>query len=118
MPNADAARPRIVCLCGSTRFVDVFDTVSLEETLAGRIVLSIATTRAGEADLFAERSPAEQQELRDRLAALHLAKIDLADEILVLNVGGYIGSQTRVEIEHAERTGTPVRYLEPITASA
>jgi hypothetical protein len=47
------------------------------------------------------------------LDQLHKRKIDLADEILVLNVGGYIGDSTRSEIEHAEITGKPIRWLEP-----
>ncbi|CCI53901.1 hypothetical protein [Nostocoides jenkinsii] len=114
MPDPDLGRPRIVCLCGSTRFLDAFDAASIQQTLAGNIVLSIATTRTADVDLFADRSPAEQEELREHLAALHRAKIDLADEVLVLNVGGYIGAATRGEIAYAERTGTPVAYLEPL----
>ena len=38
-------------------------------------------------------------------------KIDMADEIFVINVGGYIGSSTRSEIEYAQRAGKPVKYL-------
>ena len=116
MTNAATGRPRVVCLCGSTRFLDAFDAAAISQTLAGHIVLSIASTRIGDEDLFARRSPAEQAQLRERLAALHRAKIDLADEILVLNVGGYIGPATRGEIEYAVRTGTAVSYLEPLNA--
>ena len=43
---------------------------------------------------------------------MHLAKIDMADEIFVINVGGYIGDRTRSEIKYAEANGKPVRYLE------
>ena len=43
---------------------------------------------------------------------MQLRKIDLADEIFVVNVGGYIGSSTRSEIEYAMSTGKTVRYLE------
>jgi cell division protein FtsB len=46
------------------------------------------------------------------LDELHKRKIDLADEVLVLNVGGYIGESTRSEIEYARKLGKPVRYLE------
>ena len=46
------------------------------------------------------------------LDELHKRKIDLADEVFVLNVGGYIGSSTRSEIEYAEAHGKPVTYLE------
>ena len=40
--------------------------------------------------------------------------IDMADEIFVINVGGYIGSSTRSEIEYAKATGKPMRFLEPV----
>ena len=43
---------------------------------------------------------------------MHKRKIDMADEIFVINVGGYIGSSTRSEIEYATATGKTVRYLE------
>ena len=49
---------------------------------------------------------------------LHKQKIDMADEILVLNVGGYVGDSTRSEIEHAIARGKPVRWLEtPVPAT-
>ena len=83
------------------------------ETLAGRIVLNIASTRTDDDELFAGLDDDERAAAIERLGALHFAKIDLADEILVLNVGGYIGASTRAEIDYAHRTGTLVRYLEP-----
>ena len=43
---------------------------------------------------------------------MHNRKIDMADEIFVINVGGYIGSSTKSEIEYTHATGKPVRYLE------
>jgi hypothetical protein len=45
---------------------------------------------------------------------MHKRKIDMADEIYVINVGGYIGNSTRSEIEYAKLTGKPILYLEPI----
>ena len=99
-------RPTIVCLCGSTRFRQEYEAANSRETLAGKIVLSVGCYG------HAEGTPlsAQQKEMLDRL---HLAKIDLADEILVLNAGGYIGSSTRNEINHACATGKRVRYLIP-----
>ena len=49
---------------------------------------------------------------KERLDVLHLRKIDLADEVLILNVGGYIGKSTRKELDYALSQGKPVRYLE------
>lgn len=117
MSTSAANPPRIVCLCGSTRFLDAFDAASIAETLAGHIVLSIATTRTGDDGMLAGLDSDQRAEALERLGALHRAKIDLADEVLVLNVGGYIGPSTRAEIDHAQRIGTPVRYLEPVNTA-
>lgn len=45
---------------------------------------------------------------------MHKRKIDMADEIFVINVDGYIGDSTRSEIEYAIKTGKGVAYLQPI----
>lgn len=105
-----APRPRIVCLCGSTRFMAAFQLANLQETLAGKIVLSIGCNTKSDADLMAAGQMTE--ELKMRLDELHKRKIELADEVLVLNVGGYIGESTRSEIAHAKKLGKPVRYME------
>ena len=106
-------KPRVVCLCGSTRFFDAFLKVNLEETLAGRIVLSVASDRQTEEKLFVTLSQADLEHTRQNLEALHLRKIDLADEILVINLGGYVGEGTAREVRYAHQTGKPVRWLEP-----
>lgn len=105
-------RPRIVCLCGSTRFKNGFINVNLRETLAGRIVLTIGCDMRSDAELFGAMGEKERQAVKESLDELHKRKIDLADEILVLNVGGYIGNSTRSEIEYAIAQGKPVRWLE------
>ena len=104
------SRPRIVCLCGSTRFLAEFDEASLRETLEGRIVLSIGSTRRSDNETFGHLSPDDREEVLLRLAALHRAKIDLADEVLVVNPGGYIGASTSTEIEYARQQGKPIRF--------
>ena len=110
----DGERPPIVCLCGSTRFWREFHEAALRETLAGRIVLSIGGAGSDD-ELFGSLPPAEFDRVKARLAELHRHKIALADEILVLNVGGYIGQSTLEEIAHARRLGKVVRFLEPQT---
>jgi hypothetical protein len=106
-------RPRIVVLCGSTRFRSDFERVASEQTVAGRIVLTV--------NEFGNDGHPEKAHLRPvgveekvLLDELHKRKIDLADEVLVLNVGGYIGTSTRGEIDYAERLGKPIRYLESV----
>jgi cell division protein FtsB len=98
--------PTIVCLCGSTRFYKEFQQYNLEETLAGKIVLSVgAFVHDDTLNLTAEQKIA--------LDELHKRKIDIADEVLILNVGDYIGSSTRSELEYAINAGKVIRFLEP-----
>jgi hypothetical protein len=114
--GADTASPGrgtpITVLCGSTRFYDRFREQNLRLTLAGHIVLSIGCDTRSDGDLdLATAGGASLDEVKARLDALHLAKIDLADEVLVIDVDGYIGDSTRREIEYARSLGRPVRYL-------
>jgi hypothetical protein len=102
-------RPRIVTLCGSTRFSEAFQDANLYETLAGRIVLSIGINTKSDEDLI--RAGVEIN--KGALDTLHLWKIDEADEILVLNVDGYVGQSTTREIQYAHMTNKPIRWLEP-----
>lgn len=105
-----AKKPTIVCLCGSTRFSEAYQDANLRETLAGRIVLSIGCNTKSDDDLV----KAGMIVNKEALDTLHLFKIDLAEEILVLNVGGYIGESTRREIEYAQMTGKNVRFLQTV----
>lgn len=105
--------PIIVCLCGSTRFTSAWQKAQLEETLAGRIVLTVGNTTHPDDDLIAREIITP--EVKVQLDILHKKKIDLADEILVLNVGGYLGSSTKSEIAHAISTRKRIRFLEKFT---
>lgn len=108
LPSSPTApRPEVVCLCGSTRFMDAFFEEGWRLTLEGKIVLSVGVVKTAEH----HAGEALGQEVADRLDELHLRKIDLADRVLVLNVGGYIGSSTRKEIAYAESQGKPIQYL-------
>lgn len=109
-------RPTIVVLCGSTRFGYAFRDANFHETLAGRIVLSIGVDMRS--DAFANTSEADLAEIKADLDELHKRKIDLADEVLVLNVGGYVGDSTRSEIEYAQGLGKTIRWIEPENAPA
>ncbi len=105
----NTARPVIVCLCGSTRFAEAFHDANLRETLAGRIVLTVGCDFKSDTDLLLAGQLT--QEDKARLDELHLRKIDLADEILILNVGGYLGESTRHEWHYAEAQGKRIRWL-------
>ena len=92
-------RPEIVCICGSTRFVEEMRAANRELTFAGVIVVA-----PGEAD---ESVTDEEKTVLD---ALHLRKIDLADRVLVVNPDGYVGESTSKEIAYAHAIGKPISY--------
>lgn len=102
-------QPRIVCLCGSTRFIDAFRAANLRETIAGRIVLSIGCDTKSDTDLLALGELTE--DAKAALDELHKRKIDLADEVLMLNVDDYVGSSTFGELGYARAKGKTVRWL-------
>lgn len=101
-------RPKIVCLCGSTKFKQEFEEANVRETFNEHVVLSVCCFAHAD-NLWSLITP----EMKSKLDELHKRKIDLADEILVLNVGGYIGDSTKSEIAHAIKTGKKVRWLDP-----
>lgn len=105
--------PSIVTLCGSTRFYREFQEAYYRETMAGQIVLSVGFYPDSAKQAHGEEigCTAEQKLALDEL---HKRKIDMSDEILVLNIDGYIGESTRAEIEYAEAMGVAVRYLEDV----
>lgn len=112
-PPPERINPKIVCLCGSTRFWREFQSASLRETLAGNIVLSIGAASGTDDEHFGDLPRVEYEAVKARLDELHLRKIDLADEVLILNVGGYIGESTARELAYARKCDKPVRFLEP-----
>ena len=107
-------RPIIVTLCGSTRFWRTFQEASLAETEAGHMVFSIGAAKESDDDTYGHLPSDEYERIKNRLDTLHYWKIYCSDEILVLNVGGYIGESTRAEIEVARRLDKRIRYWEPI----
>jgi hypothetical protein len=108
-----ADRPRIVVLCGSTRFYDQFQEANYSLTMAGSIVLSVGFYPHAKAEHGHGEGVGHDSVEKDALDELHLRKIDLADSVFVVNVGGYIGESTRREIEYAEKIGRAIVYLEP-----
>ena len=97
----------IVCLCGSTRFYDEYVEANRLETLKGNIVLSCGVF----GHTIHSQYPSSEQN-KEELNVLHYDKIELADEILVINVDGYIGESTAKEIIFAEQSGKTIRYFD------
>jgi hypothetical protein len=96
---------KVITLCGSTRFKDEFMEVQKRLTLKGNIVISVGLFgHSGDEEVW---TPGTKEMLDD----MHLRKIDMADEIYVVNVDGYIGESTKREIAYAESHGKKVNYL-------
>jgi hypothetical protein len=105
-PLGSGIRPKVVCLCGSTRFGDAYRAANLRETLEGNIVLTVGC------DFKSDDALQLSPDAKACLDQLHLRKIEMADEVLILNVGGYLGESTRRELAYAIKLGKRVRALE------
>lgn len=106
-------RPKIVCLCGSSRFIWYFATIAWQFEKQGYITFGLHllpanyTTEKVHADHIAE-----WEGVSAKMDDLHKRKIDLADEVFIINIGGYIGQSTASEIKYAKSKNKPINYLE------
>ena len=99
---------KVITLCGSTKFKDEFMAEQKRLSLEGNIVISVgAFGHSGDNEVFTDN-------VKEMLDDMHKRKIDMADEIFVINKNGYIGSSTKSEIEYATKYNKKVNYLEPI----
>ena len=104
---------KVITLCGSTKFKDEFLREQKRLTLEGNIVISVGLFgHSGDSEVWEGMSEDTLTKTKEMLDDMHKRKIDMADEIFVINVGGYIGSSTRSEIEYAQLHGKVVKYLE------
>ena len=104
---------RVITLCGSTRFKNEFMEAQKRLTLEGNIVISVGLFgHSGDNEVWENMDEGTLTRTKEMLDDMHKRKIDMADEIYVINVGGYIGTSTKSEVEYAEATGKTVRYLE------
>lgn len=107
-------RPEVVVLCGSTRFKDDFEREMVRLGLEGKIVLTVSCF--GHSGDLPPEACIDGHPTKTALDELHKRKIDMADRVLVINPGGYIGTSTRSEIEYAEWFEKPIDYLEAVDA--
>ena len=97
---------KVITLCGSTKFKDEFLRVQKELTLQGNIVISVGLFgHSGDNEVWTEGT-------KEMLDDMHKRKIDMAEAIFVVNVGGYIGESTLSEIEYAREHNKEIIYLE------
>lgn len=95
---------KVITLCGSSKYKDEFEKVQLDLTLHGNIVLSLPIFSQNDGLVLSD-------EQLNMLSEMHKQKIDMADEIFVVNPNSYIGNSTKQEIEYAISTNKPVNYL-------
>lgn len=93
---------KIITLCGSTKFEKEYHNINKKLTLDGNVVISVG--------VFDFNNP-DKENVRQLLQKIHRKKIDMADEIFIINVNGYIGKHTREEIKYAKKIGKPIKYL-------
>ena len=106
---------KVVTLCGSTRFKKEFMKAQKDLTLQGYIVISVGLFgHSGDSEVWENMDEGTLTKTKEMLDDMHKRKIDMSDEIFVINVGGYIGESTKSEIEYAQKIGKVVNYLEEL----
>ena len=106
-------RYKVVTLCGSTRFKEEFMEAQKRLTLEGKIVISVGLFgHSGDSEVWEGMDEGTLTRTKEMLDDMHKRKIDMADEIFVINVGGYIWESTASEIAYAKAAGKAVSYLE------
>ena len=106
---------KVITLCGSTRFKDEFLQAQKDITLQGNIVISVGLFgHAGDSEVWENMNEGTLTKTKEMLDDMHKRKIDMADEIFVINKNGYIGESTKSEIEYAIKHNKKVNYLEKI----
>ena len=106
---------KVITLCGSTKFKDEFMKAQKDLTLKGNIVISVGLFgHSGDNEVWEHMDEGTLTKTKEMLDDMHKRKIDMADSIHVINVGGYIGDITSSEIEYAKKKGKKITYLENI----
>ena len=106
---------KVITLCGSTRFKNEFMEAQKDLTLKGNIVISVGLFgHSGDNEVWEQMDEGTLTKTKEMLDDMHKRKIDMSDEIFVINVGGYIGESTKSEIEYAKKHNKKANYLEKI----
>ena len=106
-----AEKPKVVTICGSSRFVDIMAVCAwLIERNEQAITLSLHLLPRWYCGTVDDHI-AEHEGVAAEMDELHLRKIDLSDEIFVVNWDDYIGTSTQREIRYAQVAGKPIRWF-------
>ena len=105
-------KPKIVVLCGSSRFCDVMAVCAwLIERDEQAISMGLHLLPQWYSKEFIPHHLAEHEGVAEQMDELHLRKIDMADEIFVVNYEDYIGESTTREIEYAQKHKKKIRWF-------
>lgn len=110
-------KPKIITICGSTRFADLHYIMKWELEKEGKVICLTINYLPGwyiHGQNWTPDHIGEQYGNKDILDELHLRKIDISDSIFVVNQAGYIGESTRQEIEYAKKLNKEVIYMVPL----
>jgi hypothetical protein len=110
MDEIKAPKARVVTLCGSTKFKDAINSENKRLTMEGHVVISLGLF--GHTDLPDYNWDTDATDLKTMLDKLHFQKIDMADWVHVVNVGGYYGESTKREIAYAKSVGKAVTFMD------
>lgn len=103
----------VITLCGSTKFKEAFIEANKRLTLEGNIVISVGLFgHSGDNEVWENMDEGTLTKTKEMLDDIHKRKIDMADEIFVINVNDYIGESTKSEIAYAREKGKKIRFLE------
>lgn len=109
-------KPKIICFCGSSRFVCEMAVLMWEAEKVGNIALGLHLMPDGYGEMKGHGKNydhlAELEDVKDRMDELHKRKIDIADTVYIVNINGYIGESTKSEIDYAKRLGKEIKYFE------
>ncbi|WP_205857813.1 hypothetical protein [Phytoactinopolyspora endophytica] len=108
-PQSAESEAKVITPCGSTKFEAEFAEVNQQLTMGGCVVISLGMFSLP--DLPDYDWIADGADIKGRLGAVHFQKIRMADEVYIVDPGGYVGESTRREIAYAESLDKPVRYL-------
>ena len=98
---------KVITVCGSLRFKKEMMEITEKIGLQGNCMLTpIFTTKESKSDYT-------ENEI-SILSEMHFQKIKMCDAILVVNVNGYIGEQTKKEIEYAKYLNKEIIYYTDI----
>lgn len=114
-PWLNPSRPKVICFCGSVRFSAEMMIWGWELAKRDTIVLTWSVLPDGYFKGTDDQNSihgAEVEGVREQLDELHKRKIDLADAVYIVNVGGYVGDSTKSEVAYAHDHGKPIVWLE------